>query len=157
MNNRGSSLVSTVLAVAAAAGVGVAGYFMIAGDCSSCTTDVAAATPVAAAVEGDSCCGTEGAVVETVAAASDMGCCAAGTEACCEGENAESCEIKCDAEGAAETVSLTTDAACADKAEACAEMAADCADKAEACTESAEACEGKVCPVTGEPIADSGN
>lgn len=156
MMSRGSSLVSTVLALAAAAGVGVAGYYTLAGSCSSCTSD-AAATPVAATpVEGESCCASEMAAVETVAAEGEacsagkvcpitgeiieiaatdaevLACCETETEACCEGETAESCEIKCAADGEVIPAAMTTEAA------------------------EGEHCETKVCPITGQPIADSG-
>jgi len=101
MRNTGSSLTSVVLAVAAAIGVGAGGYYLLAGNCSSCTTEgTAAATPVSTETK-DSCCAAEGAMIETVAMTDE--CCAEGkTEACCEGEAAEACET-----------------ACADKAEAC--------------------------------------
>jgi hypothetical protein len=171
VSSRGSSLVSTVLAIAAAAGVGTAGFYVFGG--GSCNTGellapvtpaaassvdgacclggseiaVADATPVAA--EGEACtasceagamtaehgegkvCPITGQVIPAVAAAeTETGaCCATGAEACCEGETAQSCESKCAAEGEVVPAAMT---------------------------EAGEHGEGKVCPITGEPIADSG-
>lgn len=162
MKNRGSSLTSVVLAVAAAVGVGVGGYFVLGGECTSCETETAAATTVAATEEGESCCDVEGAAVETVAMEGESCCdaeakadCDAATE-CADKADCDSatecadktdCETACSAEGMAETVAL--------EGEACS-TATDCADKTD-CDEATECedktdCEGEVCPVTGEPV-----
>lgn len=167
MNNRGSSLVSTVLAVAAAAGVGVAGYFMLAGNCSSCTTTTAdAVMPVAAAsaVEGDSCCAGESAeaVVQTVAAVEGESCCAAEAKAECEvvcEDGAEACETACEGAAQAEVPADAQPVSLVTEGSSCSDASAEaCSVEKEACTDmTAEACEGKVCPVSGEVIADSGS
>lgn len=175
-NKRGSSLVSTVLAVAAAGGVGVAGYYLVSGSCGSCSTDVAAATPVAAATDAKSDCGGCTADVMTVAA-TDKADCTATCDTVCEGMTAEECAVACETACTGEGVEVV---AVANEAEGCAtECATECTDEQKAeCAEKAacgtdvmlvsneaeegdceKSCEGeaKVCPVTGQPIADAGN
>lgn len=151
-SNRGSSLVSTILAVAAAGGVGVAGYYLVSGGCGSCSTDAAAVTPVAAtAAEADSCCPGDvaGAAVVAVANAGEA-CEASCTDeqkaACeteCTDEQKAACETACSGEAAVELVANQGEACTAEKSDCSAEKACDG--------------EAKVCPVTGQPIADAGN
>ena len=167
-SNRGSSLISTVLAVAAAGGVGVAGYYLVSGGagCGSCSThagtDVAAVTPVAAATDAKSDCGGCSADVMVVADAAKTDCataCSMGeaeviavaneadcVETCdtvCEDKTAEACATACESTctGEAGEVMLvsneTEEAACESS----------CSGEAKA----------KVCPVTGQPIADAGS
>jgi len=122
MKNHGSSLTSVVLAVAAAVGVGVGGYYIMGG-CSSCETGAEAnATAVGTDTELDACCAAE-AAVETVALEA--------TEDCCAAEGAENVAKEgdcCAAEGEAQTVAL--------EGEVCSEKA-DC----EAKTDCEKACE----------------
>ncbi len=156
MMNRGSSLTSVVLAVAAAVGVGVGGYFVLGG-CSSCETETAtaaAATPVATE-KADSCCAVEGeALVETVANEGES-CCSEEAQAT-KIEGGDCCK---DVAGEAQTVALEGEAC--DAAKDC-EGKTDCDAETE-CEEKTD-CEGKVCPITGEAIeltdaetSDNGN
>lgn len=184
LSNRGSSLVSTILAGAAALGVGVAGYYLVSGGCGSCSTDAAAtATPVAA-VEGDSCCpGDAGA--EVVAVANEGEACAA---ACTDAKKA-ACATECSDEQKAACAAAGKDCASGEvmieavaneTGEACDKV---CTDAEKAACEGEKACDGekagevmqvsnegekadcekscegeaKVCPVTGQPIADAGS
>lgn len=154
MKNRGSSLTSVVLAVAAAVGVGAGGYFLLGG-CDSCTTgeDAAAATAVALE-EGESCCAVEGeaAVIETVAADVKEGdCCSAEGavkevalegDCCAEGEVAkDECCMAGDVN--AETVALEGEAC-----ETACEEKTDCTEKTDCETE----CEDKA----AEELTDAG-
>ena len=126
---------SVVLAVAAALGVGVGGYFVLAGDCSSCETETtaAAATPVAGELGLDSCCPTEGAVVETVANVTSE------CDAKADCDAATECETKTDCEAATDCKAKT-----------------DC-ETATECDEKTECEEGEVCPVTGKPVELTSN
>jgi len=141
MKNHGSSLTSVVLAVAAAVGVGVGGYYVMGG-CSSCETEAAAADATAVSNETvDSCCAVEGeAAVETVALEA--------TEDCCAVEGAEKAAKEddcCAVEGEAQTVALEGEV-CTDKADC--DKATDCEDKTDCETE----CEDKA----AEELTDAG-
>ncbi|MEL6795918.1 MAG: hypothetical protein AAFO89_03760 [Planctomycetota bacterium] len=177
-SNRGSSLISTVLAVAAAGGVGVAGYYLVSGGagCGSCSThagtDVAAVTPVAAATDAkDYDCAAACSGDAMVVAADAKSDCAAA----CSGEaqvvamEGESCAAACS--GDAMTVanageSCSIEKACDADAAAC-ESSCDGKNEGEIMQVSNEAekadcatsCDGeaKVCPVSGQPIADAGS
>ena len=140
MRNHGSSLTSVVLAVAAAVGVGVGGYYLMGG-CSSCETEAAAAGVTAVSNETvDSCCAVEGeAAVETVALEATEDCCALeGAEKVAKAEG-DCCAV----EGEAQTVAL-------EKADC--DKATECEGKTDCDGEEKADCEGKVCPVTGEPV-----
>ncbi|MEL6498738.1 MAG: hypothetical protein AAF937_08145 [Planctomycetota bacterium] len=178
-SNRGSSLISTVLAVAAAGGVGVAGYYLVSGGagCGSCSThagtDVAAVTPVAAATDSKSDCGGCSADAMVVADAAKTDC----ATACSMGEaqvvamEGESCATACSGDAmtvANEGESCSVEKACDAEVAAC-ESSCEGKNEGEVMLVSGEteeaACESscsgeakaKVCPITGQPIADAGS
>jgi len=143
MKNRGSSLTSVVLAVAAAVGVGVGGYFVLGG-CSSCETDTtaAAASPVAALLvdeSADSCCPSEVAAVETVALETSDHC---DTDA----KQAEGGECS----STTQAVALKDEACSTDKAAECETMTADdCGMKG--AKEDCDMQDAENCPLKGTP------
>ncbi len=143
MKNHGSSLTSVVLAVAAAVGVGVGGYYIMGG-CSSCEAGAEAnATAVGTDTELDACCAAEGAV-ETVALEAEDECCSAA------------------AEGEAQTVAMegkvcTMGVECPEGMEDC-ESKADCEAKAGADqTECEKACEEAAKELTKAETETTGN
>ena len=142
INRKGSTTVTAIASIAAALGVGVAGYMLMNGECGSCalTGDSASAALVSSAGEKDGgCCPlTEGEEVTLVASTTDASCCGSS----CDGDATlvaakGDCESTCS--GDAELVAAKGD--CESTCSGGAELVAD---KGE--------CEGKVCPITGQPV-----
>lgn len=141
MKRTGSTTSIVIATIAGLSVLGVAGYRMMSGDCSSCAITGAEVTTTAVAAEGDSCCAlmegaksTEATLVSTGEAATD-GCCAEEKVAgSCE--TGASCETSCSGD-AAQVEMISTEAG-----EAAADVCGDaCA--GDACGKDAEACCGK--------------
>ena len=139
MKRTGSTTSIVVATIAGLAVLGVAGYRMMAGDCSSCAITGNEAAVQAVASEGDSCCAlkaetTEATLVATEGAESCCGGCDSEAKASCD--DAKDCGSTCSSEGAqVELISTETAGDCAD---ACGDACA-----GDACGVDAEACCGK--------------
>ncbi|MFI4917491.1 MAG: hypothetical protein ACIAS6_13415 [Phycisphaerales bacterium JB060] len=159
MKRKGSTTSIVIATIAGLSVLGVAGYRMMSGDCSSCAitgVEATAATTVATQSTGDSCCPlTDGQkqieatpVATEAAGESCSGEKACGMETACSDKAAqvemvsttgESCEVACSEKAACEgdaaqveLVSTTTEAS--DCGSACA---------GDACGKDADACCGK--------------
>lgn len=158
MKRKGSTTSIVIATIAGLSVLGVAGYRMMSGDCSSCaiTGVEATATTVATQGTGDSCCpltdGQKQAEATPVAAETNGRMCgsekACGMETACTDKadqvemvstTAESCEIACSDKAAcegetAEVQMVSTTGQASDCGSACA---------GDACGKDADACCGK--------------
>lgn len=133
MKRKGSTTSIVIATIAGLSVLGVAGYRMMSGDCSSCAvtgTDAAAVQTVAA--EGDSCCALKAGAADATLVSSEakgeiIGGCETGMgcESACSGEDAQ-----------VEMIAHTAEHA--DHADACGEACA-----GDACGKDADACCGK--------------
>lgn len=164
MKRKGSTTSIVIATIAGLSVLGVAGYRMMAGECSTCPisgTEMEAQT-VATEDTGDSCCplksGSESTATLVASGAASGSTC--GMETACSDKAVESCESACSGEAAqVEMISTTTESCesscsekstCSDEA-AQVEMisttteAADCGSvcAGDACGKDADACCGK--------------
>lgn len=144
MKRKGSTTSIVIATIAGLSVLGIAGYRMMAGDCSSCAITGNEVSTQTVAAEGDSCCalkaGAEATMVSTETAAEGDSCCASKAEMVGACETGASCETPCADKAAAgaevEMISTTTEHAddCGDCGDACA---------GDACGEDADQCCGK--------------